>query len=515
MPKLSKIITTITFALFTALIYYPASAQQPVSSNRYSFVFHKNTIQNILDSIRIKTDLGVSYNPEILPTEIVFTGLFHNTPVNQILDTVINWFGLNYKLVGTTVAISQPIKNKNTPGPDPVFEMDTVSVLHFIGRLEDIKTHETLPYANIFIKNKALGTISNIDGDFVITIPQRFSNDSLYFSFLGYQTVAKKISDLTTEENIIQLKPQTIRLKEVVVRYYKPDDLIRKSIKNIPNNYSSAPSIVTAFYRESLQQNGQYVFLSEAVLKIFKASYSNYQNDQITIYKGRKIPMAKNMDTILFKLQGGIYNSLMIDIAKNQSNFMSGENFDLYQYKFDEITSIQGHLAFVVDFDQKDGVNYSLFKGKIYIDTESLAIIRAEFKLSPKGIIYAAETMVRKSPPGIKVRPIEANYMVNYTERNNLWYLGNISEEVVFKVRKRFNLFNITFHSLVEMAITNSDSTDVKRFKGSETVKSNDIFSERHTQYDPEFWGKFNYIPPDLSIEEALSEIREKLKKTE
>ena len=185
MPQLSKIIATITFAAFTALIFNPAKAQQPVPVSRYSFTFNNNTIQSILDTIRLKTNLGVSYNPEILPSDKVFTFSFINKPVNQILDTVINWFGLNYKLIGTTVAISQPIKKTKTSSPDPIFEMDTVSVLRFSGRLEDIKTRETLPYANIFIKNKSLGTISNTDGVFIITLPQRFSNDSLYFSFLG------------------------------------------------------------------------------------------------------------------------------------------------------------------------------------------------------------------------------------------------------------------------------------------------------------------------------------------
>jgi hypothetical protein len=514
MPKLSKIIIFIAFATFTAFNCCPANAQQSATSNRYSFVFSKSTIRAILDSIRLKTNFGVSYNPDILPSEKVFTASFHNIPVTQILDSVIASFGLNYKIIGTTVAISLSIKNNNTPNPDPVFEMDTVSVLKFTGRLEDLKNRETLPYASIFIKNKAIGTISNIDGNFAITLPRRFSDDSLFFSFLGYQTVTRKISDLVPDGNVISMKPQTIELKEVVIRNYKAADLIRKTIENIPQNYSTIPLFQTSFYRETLQQNGQYVLLSEAVLKIYKAPYSSFQNDQVSIYKCRKIPIAKTMDTILFKLQGGIYNSLMIDIAKNHSNFMSGENFDLYEYKFDEIISIQGHLAYVVDFDQKDGINYALYKGKIYIDTESLAIIRAEFKLSPKGISYAAETMVKKSPPGVKVRPVEANYLVNYTERNNRWYLGNIREEVVFKVRKRFNLFNITFHSIAEMAITNSDSLDVKRFKFGEIVKSNDIFAEKLIHYDPQFWGKFNYIPPDLSIEEAIAEIREKMGKS-
>ena len=58
-----------------------------------------------------------------------------------------------------------------------------------------------------------------------------------------------------------------------------------------------------------------------------------------------------------------------------------------------------------------------------------------------------------------------------------------------------------------------SDSVNVQHFKASETVKTKDIFVEKIGKYDKSFWGDFNFIPPDESLEEALSKIKEKARK--
>ena len=61
------------------------------------------------------------------------------------------------------------------------------------------------------------------------------------------------------------------------------------------------------------------------------------------------------------------------------------------------------------------------------------------------------------------------------------------------------------------MLITQTDSVDVQRIKFNKTVRLNDIFIEKLGKYDPEFWGGFNIIKPDESLEKALQKIKGKL----
>ncbi|HEX2936340.1 MAG TPA: carboxypeptidase-like regulatory domain-containing protein [Bacteroidales bacterium] len=483
---------------------------------RYSFSFSNNTLVEMIDSIRVKTNLGFSYNPNYLSQQNKFSYSFRHYPLRAILDSIFKSSNLSYNLIGTTIAIS---KNISTEKPLPVVNgthrNDSVNYLHYNGSVKDALNNDPIPFASIYIKNKPIGTISNQDGYFSLKVPKELSSDSVCFSFLGYRTKTLAASDLHTEDNEIRLTQMSIRLKEVTIRYIKPDELIQKAIERIPDNYSSTAQLATGFYRETIKQNNEYVALTEAVLKIYKAPYDSYLTDQATIYKGRKSPFVKPMDTIFFKLQGGIYTSFMLDIAKNHSSFISGDNFYQYDYKLEGTSTYQGHTLYIIAFDQKDNIQYPLYKGKIYIDTESLALVKLTFSLSPKGIDYAANVMVKKAPVGVKVRPMDASYEVGYTEQNNIWHLSHIREDIKFKIRKRFNLFNITFQSTAELAITQIDSVEAKRFKRDQTIKEKDIFTEKITSYDPDFWEDFNYIAPEKKLEEAIDELREKTAKIE
>jgi hypothetical protein len=312
---------------------------------------------------------------------------------------------------------------------------------------------------------------------------------------------------------LIMMDVNNIQLSAVKITPQNPKEIIKKTIENIKENYSRIPLNMIAFYREMIQQNSEYVGLSEAVLNIYKAPYYSYGNDQVSIFKGRRTYFPKQMDTVTFKFQGGITTSLMLDIAKNPSNFLTEEYLGYYDFTLEEAVIIDGRLTFVIGFDQTDNCPYSLFKGKLFIDMDTYSLVRAEFMISPKGLENSADVLVRKSSRRLKVKPTFSLYFVNYTLQNHTWYLNYIREEVAFRVRKKYSLYGTTFRSRAEMLITQMDSVNVQRIKSSKQVHYTDVFFEKIGKYDPEFWGGFNTLRPDESMEEALHKIKNKLKK--
>jgi hypothetical protein len=281
------------------------------------------------------------------------------------------------------------------------------------------------------------------------------------------------------------------------------------ALQKIPVNYSSIPEIQIGFYRETSKQNDDYIVISEAVLKIFKAAYDkNLRNDQVSVYKNRKSPFVKTMDTVLYKLQGGIYNSLMIDLAKHPASFISEDYFDTYDYKFEGLAQYDKGLVYVIAFDQRPNVAYPLYKGKIYIDKESLAFVKAEFGISPVGLEYATSILVKKSSSKIKAKVLGANYLVSYSNVEDVWKLHHVREEIKIRVRKKFSFFNSTYHSVSELVITDSDTTSVNRFRSYDLIKPNQVFADVRESYDESFWGKFNFLPPEETLEEAYSKIK-------
>lgn len=83
-----------------------------------------------------------------------------------------------------------------------------------------VKTNNNkkLEYVNIGIKKKNVGTISNEDGKFLITLDKSLLKDSLTFSYVGYKNLTIKIEDIKSKkQNKFILFEQPTELNEIVI----------------------------------------------------------------------------------------------------------------------------------------------------------------------------------------------------------------------------------------------------------------------------------------------------------
>jgi hypothetical protein len=112
------------------------------------------------------------------------------------------------------------------------------------------------------------------------------------------------------------------------------------------------------------------------------------------------------------------------------------------------------------------------------------------------------------------VKTVAANYMVNYREQDGKWILNHARYEVKFRVIKRGKFFNKIYTSSADLAITDIDTQNVEKYKFNETLKASQIFVD-HVQnyYDEEFWGNYNIIKPEESLEDAVERINKKMKR--
>jgi hypothetical protein len=112
----------------------------------------------------------------------------------------------------------------------------------------------------------------------------------------------------------------------------------------------------------------------------------------------------------------------------------------------------------------------------------------------------------------MKVDPVSANYYVDYRKIDNVWQLNHVQSEVKFKCKWNKKLFKSTYTVMSEMAITDRDTTNIEKFRLRESVRLNDILSEKLSAFkDEEFWGDYNIIKPEESIESAISKLNKRL----
>jgi len=393
---------------------------------------------------------------------------------------------------------------------------DQQEILTLRGKVIDAETGLPLVFAGISITESNVGIITNIDGEFTLKISPELVSKDLEVTFLGYKNKVVPVSSMRDNgfKNVISMETAPIPIKEIIVKPIDPEAIVEKAITRIGKNYESVPNLMTAFYRETIRKNRTYVSIGEAVVEIFKAPYNNDMRfDGARIYKGRKGADVEKMDTILFKLQGGTVSVLELDIAKNTEAILTLDAMKYYDYSLSSVIEIDNRPHYVIDFLQKPSVDIPLFMGSLFIDMESSAITEAEFGFNLSDKAAVSSIFIRKKPFGMEVTPEVATYRTKYREQNGKWYFYYSRAEVKFKVNWKKKLFNTFYTTMSEMAVTDRTDQEVIKFAGKEKLRYTDIFSEKVSAFtDPDFWGDYNVIEPDQSIESAIRRLSRKLK---
>ncbi|TVZ09367.1 carboxypeptidase-like protein [Cellulophaga sp. RHA_52] len=386
------------------------------------------------------------------------------------------------------------------------------------GEILDSDSKKPLVFATLSIAGSNISSISNAEGKFSLKVPNEISTGDLVVSFLGYKT--KKIDLKTLKKsgnNKIFLDITVTALSEINISAPKdPKALVLETLKKRGENYFEDPTVMTAFYRESIKKRRKNISLSEAVVNIYKAPYSNSRKDVVELYKTRKSTNYSKMDTLALKLQGGPFNALYVDVMKYPQYIFGLDVLPFYDFSFDHTTRINNKLIYVISFKQNSNTNQPLYKGKLYIDAEKKILTSAIYSLNIIDKQKAAKLFVRKKPNRAKVWPTDVAYRVDYREKNNKWYYSYSSAILEFKIDWDSRLFNSVYSMSCEMAVTDWEkNTSNVLPKGKNKVKMSIILGDEAVGFsDPNFWGEYNIIEPEKSIESAIKKIKRQLKRT-
>ncbi|PCJ94045.1 MAG: hypothetical protein COA50_12855 [Flavobacteriaceae bacterium] len=384
------------------------------------------------------------------------------------------------------------------------------------GEVKDGKTNKPLVFATINLEGTNISTVSNTEGKFLLKIPKNIDNGNVSISFLGYSTKLIALSQLKTEKNIVLLNILVTKLSEVDITIPRnAKDLVLQTLAKKGENYFNDPTLMTAFYRETIKKRKKNVSLSEAVVNIYKTPYTSHRRDALQLYKARKSTDYSKLDTLALKLQGGPFNTLFTDIMKYPEYIFSTEHISDYSFTYDHSTRINDKLIYVINFKQKKHINEPLYMGKLYIDAKNKILTSAVYSLNITSKEKAAQLFVRKKPRNAKVYPTEMAYRVNYREKNGRWYYGYSNVLLEFKINWADKLFNSVYTMSAEMAVTDWEKNETGAYpKNKDRLKSSIILSDEAIGFsDPDFWGEYNIIEPEKSIESAIRKIQRQLKR--
>ncbi|MBB6461766.1 carboxypeptidase-like regulatory domain-containing protein [Flammeovirga kamogawensis] len=274
------------------------------------------------------------------------------------------------------------------------------------GKIINAENGKVIPYVNVGIKGSSIGTVSNLDGEFLIVIPKSHQIDSTtcIISCIGY-TKQSILTDTLQKENIIvKLAPSTTLLNDIVINYRqkknKKEDKTRQ--KKLGKIHTFLPILHSIFYTSSDsviedrlgRERGTIITIKEdcnVKALSFHISGNEFKTIRFrfnlyTISKGKPSDVINQQD-ILFEVKDGFKEWYTIDVSKY--NIVLQKNLDkalislqwIESEKLEEDSkwfSISAALSSGKNhfYRNKIGSDWESFNGKLnmYIVTEKVEI---------------------------------------------------------------------------------------------------------------------------------------------
>jgi len=255
--------------------------------------------------------------------------------------------------------------------------------------------------------------------------------------------------------------------------------------------------------------------VGEAVIDMYKTDYLRpIDFDRVSIDKARRLISTKQTDTLGAKIQGGPTLPLFLDLVKNSDDLLNDETLRNYDLTTDVPEMIDDRAQTVINFRHREGTGYSLYYGKIYVDSESLAITRVEMNLDMADKERATKLMLVSKPAGVKFKPREMSMQVNYKTEDGVTRISYVRSTSRFVCDWKKRLFRSSYVVNSEMVVTDRYPKDkVKQ------IPRRDSFKQRASLYDnvelfdaPDFWGRDNIIEPTESLENAIEKLKKRLR---
>jgi hypothetical protein len=489
-------------------LWHNVKAQENILDSLFTFTEGVVKTANALNIISRQSGYNFSYDSRLIDPEKETSLSFTNSRLNDILDSVLAGDSLRYTIVDRYIIISRQM-------PLPRAATDSIFLFShtFIsGTVVDSDSDEPLPFATIGLKNTGRGTVTNASGEFGLNIPYDRLNDTISISYLGYLGNEIPLSRISGSNVQIRMQREFISIPEIIIRTQAPQEIIYRALAAISPNYGNTPAKLTAFYREGVMKKQKLQNYSEAVISIFKSSYSgSLFGDQIKILKSRKIDNVNMRDTLSVRLKAGLSTSLELDGVKNHFDFISKTSMPEYRYSISDIVSYEDESAYVIDFEQRENVEQALFRGSLYVNALDYAILHAEFEVHPKYLGKMKSSFISSTSKGFDTWPQSVKYSISYRRFSNRYFLNHVRGDLVFISRQKRKLFNSQFRVFFELAVTGIETEGVSRFDREELAPIHSVFSRTIKSYDSKFWENQDFLRPEENLLQALKNMNVRL----
>ncbi|GAO29818.1 outer membrane protein [Geofilum rubicundum JCM 15548] len=334
-----------------------------------------------MDTLSLRFNLDFAWDAGVVNTDSVIKVALPDGPDRRWIRALFEKEGVEVSFMGNQVIIGK------SQGQLPKSHVRTVT-----GTVVGAASDEPLAMVNVGVEGEPVGTTTNDLGQFSLKMPDAFVGKRMSFSYLGYVNSHMVIPAVDTTV-VIRMKDYTVRLPEVQVHYRDPNQIVRAVRSSVEANYPSQRYLMTAFFRETIQQDDQFVDVSEAVIEILKPSYeARYDTERVRFVKGRKGMKTREMDVVQFKLVGGPYHFSQLDVMRQGDFLPNDKGQSAYKYTFDGVDIVYDRLVYRIGFRPYTDSGALFYEGEMRIEAESMALVSIDFQLTPAPFVAVEAT---------------------------------------------------------------------------------------------------------------------------
>ncbi len=336
----------------------------------------------------------------------------------------------------------------------------------------DFSTQMPIESASVYIENTTIGTVTNVDGKFLLSVPDEHINDTLVVSSIGYKSFRTPINNFD-ETFSIYLEEDVASLDEVLIvgstRPKTGNEIVLRALEELEDNLPNQAYLQKGFLRHKERNKKEYKWLIESAITLYDSTYTTEADEflKLNVDENRKSYDLRDVDSLFsyytylkntrrlnlksrqmrrdtiqtlslvkaIKWNDERINGLdnlfrgRLNLVRNSNNVgaLFGKNvLEKHQFRLDTVLVDDGRKIYKIEIDQGEdfaglntpGVFNEGFapKGWIYIYWDNYAIKRVEYKL------IAASDVQKKRSKSLFGTTLNHKLVLTYKEFEDKMY---------------------------------------------------------------------------------------------
>ncbi len=367
-------------------------------------------------------------------------------------------------------------------------------------------TGAPIPFAHVTCPESGEATMTDENGAFSLNLNDITKAKTIVASFVGYKPCIKSVQPSIFRYSLA-LSEDTTYLQVIEIKATDPVALLRQAVSKVSANHGGK-RVLTCFYRMVTKNQEKYIQLSEASFQLLQG----HDLRQIKLLKAREAEDKDAFNGVGMGIGTPVAAAKDIDITQTvNETFLSRSSLKKHTFFYEGVTHKNGVEVHEISFDQKK-MKQALYRGKIYLDVETLAFVSVEYELSPKGIAYVKPgTAVERAALkllDITIELLDQRTTLDYRRYGDKWYLHYVRRAEDVRVKSRRYNFDVPVASRSEYLVTRIDTVNAQPFPDVKYTR--ETFLESASDTTSAFWKSYNIIPTTIQYDAIAQEIEQR-----